>query len=124
MRFPSIPRLGTLPLVSLLATGCFSASKAPPTERTCESNCERQARLGCPKTEPDFEATCKQACLIHRVNYPDCTAQMNSMSGCVEDRVTFSCDVNGRITNDPVAICMDEEYACYACTGVFEPCRN
>jgi hypothetical protein len=104
--------------------GCFTASEAPPTEKTCESNCDRQARLACPKSEPNLATTCKQACLIYRVNYPDCVAQMDAMSGCVQHKVTFSCDNNGKLTTDPVAVCMDEEYACYACVGEFTPCRN
>lgn len=106
------------------AAGCFSAPEAPPTEKTCQSNCERQARLGCSATDADFEATCKDACLAYRASYAACVQAMNSMSGCVDHKVTFSCDATGRIAHDPVAICMEEEYACYACTGDFEPCRN
>jgi hypothetical protein len=106
------------------AAGCFSAPDTPPTERTCELNCERQAKLGCSTSEADFEATCKQTCLTYRLNYPTCVDAMNAMSGCVEHRVRFSCDVNGHIAHDPIAICKDQEYACYACTGDFTPCRN
>jgi hypothetical protein len=104
--------------------GCFSGPGAAPTEKTCASNCDRQAKLGCSTTAADFETTCKQACLAYRVSYPACIDAMNAMSGCVEDRVKLSCDANGRIAHDPIGACMDEEYACYACTGVFEPCRN
>jgi hypothetical protein len=124
MRPSSVARFGLIACLPLAAMGCFTAPKAPPSEKTCESNCDRQVKLGCAKSEPDLETTCKQACLIYRVDYPNCVAQMDAMSGCVEDKVTFSCDANGKITTDPIAICMDEEYACYACTGEFAPCRN
>lgn len=107
-----------------LAVGCFTAPKPPPSEKTCESNCDRQVRLACPESPPDLESTCKQACLVYRVSYPDCIPQMDRMSGCVEDKVIFSCDGKGKLTRDPVAVCMDEEYACHDCTGDFAPCRN
>ena len=110
--------------VVLLACACFSTTKAVPSENTCEDNCDRQLRAGCTNTAPDLGATCKQSCLAYRATYPDCVAVLNAMSGCVNDKVTFSCDASGSLTHDPVGICMDEEYDCYACTADFAPCRN
>ncbi len=103
---------------------CFDASSPPPTERTCEDNCDRQVSAGCANTTVDLAATCKQACIAYRVNYPDCASEMNRMSGCVNDKVKFSCDSSGTLVATPIAVCSDEEYACYHCTGDFAPCRN
>jgi hypothetical protein len=120
---PKTSVFGCLALVAL-ASACFSSTKAPPTEKTCEDNCDRQVRAGCANTPTDFGASCKQACLAYRATYPDCVALMNAMSGCVSDKVTFGCDSSGGLTHDPIAICMNEEYGCYACTADFAPCRN
>ena len=111
-------------LAVALISACFGATKPPPGEKTCEDNCDRQLGAGCANTAADFGATCKRACVAYRATYPDCVNLLNAMSGCVNDKVTFSCDSSGSLTHDPVAICMDEEYACYACTGDFAPCRN
>jgi hypothetical protein len=110
--------------VVMLACGCFSGTNPAASERTCEDNCDRQVRAGCATMAADFGVTCKQACLAYRATYPDCVALLNAMSGCVNDKVTFSCDASGSPTHDPVGICMNEEYDCYACTGDFAPCRN
>jgi hypothetical protein len=111
-------------LLSAAPVACFSTSKAPPSERTCESNCDRQVKAGCSQTEADFAATCKQACLAYRLDYPDCVSEMDTLSGCVEDKVRFSCDPTGALSKDPVAICMDQAYACAGCTGDFSACSN
>jgi hypothetical protein len=115
--------VGSLLLIAA-PVACFSSSKRPPSEKTCESNCDRQVNAGCSKAAADLATTCKQACLAYRVSFPDCVLEMDTMSGCVEDKVRFSCDPTGGISADPVAICMDEEYACYDCTGEFAACRN
>ncbi len=112
-------------LLSIAASGsCFSSSKPRPSEKTCESNCDRQVNAACSQTAADFAATCKRGCLAYRMDYPDCISEMDTMSGCVEEKVRFTCDRTGAISADPVAICGDEEYACYACTGDFSACRN
>lgn len=115
--------LGSLLLIAA-SGGCFSSSEPPPSEKTCEANCDRQVKAGCSQTAADFAATCKRSCLAYRVDYPDCISEMDTMSGCVDDKVRFTCDPTGDISNDPVAICADQEYACYACTGDFSACRN
>jgi hypothetical protein len=49
---------------------------------------------------------------------------MNAMSACVDHKVTFTCEPSGDISANPVAICMNEEYACIDCTGDEAACRN
>ena len=46
------------------------------------------------------------------------------MSACVDRKVTFTCETSGNISANPVAVCMDEEYACIDCTGNIAACRN
>jgi hypothetical protein len=112
-------------LVFLVApAGCLSSPDTPGSEKTCESNCDRQVNAGCSKTTTDFAATCKQGCLVYRVDYPDCLAQMNAVSACVDHKVTFTCEPTGDISADPVAVCMNEEYACIDCTGDEDACRD
>lgn len=109
----------------LVAFGaCFDGPESPPSERDCVSNCERQARANCSKTPADFLDTCKQDCIGYRVGYADCRAELDVMSGCVARKVVFSCNADGTLSADPVAACMDEEYACRRCTDDFTPCRN
>jgi hypothetical protein len=109
----------------LLATpsACFSSSSTPPSEKTCESNCERQVKAGCPKTPADYATTCTQGCLVYRVDHPDCVSEMDELSGCVDKKVSYSCDATGAIVGNPVATCLNEDYACYACTGDWSMCR-
>jgi hypothetical protein len=115
-----------LGLLSLLVppSGCLSGPDAPGSEKTCESNCDRQVKAGCSKTTADFAGTCKQGCLVYRVDYPNCLSQMNAMSACVDHNVTFTCEPSGDISANPVAICMNEEYACIDCAGDEAACRN
>lgn len=114
--------LGAL-IVAWIA-GCFSSSRSAPTEKTCEDNCDRRVEAGCASTAADFGASCKQACVAYRATYPDCVQALNALSGCVNDKVTFSCDPDGSLSADPVAICVNEADDCYACTGDFASCRN
>jgi hypothetical protein len=75
-------------------------------------------------TSTDFAGSCKSACVAYRVDYPSCVSQMNAMSACVDRKVTFSCEPNGAISANPVAVCMNEEYDCSICTGDVSACRN
>jgi hypothetical protein len=111
-------------LFLVLPAGCLSGPEAPGSEKTCESNCDRQVEVGCSKTTADFAATCKQGCLVYRVDYPNCLSQMNAMSACVDRKVTFTCEPSGAISANPVAVCMNEEYACIDCTGDEAACRD
>lgn len=104
--------------------GCLSGPDAPGSVKTCESNCDRQVKAGCSKTAAGFAETCKQGCLVYRVDYPTCVPQMNAMSACVDRKVTFTCEPSGAISADPVAVCMNEQYACSDCTGDVAACRN
>ena len=115
--------LGAL-LFLIIPMGCLASPSAPGSEKTCESNCDRQVKASCAKTPTDFARTCKQACLAYRVDYPDCLSQMNDMSACVDHRVAFSCEPSGDISANPVAVCTNEEYACIDCTGDVSSCRN
>lgn len=108
----------------LFVPGCFIGPSSPGSEKTCESNCDRQVKAGCSKTAADYAETCKQACLAYRASYPDCISLMNAMSACVERKVTFTCEPSGSISANPVAVCMNEEYACSDCTGYVSACRN
>jgi hypothetical protein len=109
--------------VAALLVACFSASAPPPSEKTCESNCDRQASAGCEKTPADFVTECKQGCLVFRANFPDCVSAMDAVAGCVDRKVTYHCNANGDVEGSPVASCLNEDYACYACTGDFSMCR-
>jgi hypothetical protein len=104
--------------------GCLSGPDTPGSEKTCESNCDRQVRAGCSQTASDFAANCKQGCLVYRVDYPDCLSQMNAMSACVDRKVTFTCEPSGDLSANPVSVCMNEEYACIACTRDTTACRE
>jgi hypothetical protein len=112
---------GTLCLV---VPACFVGPSTPGNEKTCESNCNRQVQAACSKTAAEFAETCKHACMAYRVDYPDCLVQMNTMSACVDRKVTFTCEPNGDISANPVAVCLNEEYACMDCTGDVSACRN
>jgi hypothetical protein len=113
-------------LVFLVALpgACLVGPSTPGGEKTCEANCDRQVAAGCSKTGTDFSASCKQACLVYRADYPDCVSLMNAMSACVERKVTFTCEPSGTVSANPVAVCANEEYACSGCTGDFTACRN
>ena len=115
--------LGAL-LFLIIPMGCLVAPSAPGSEKTCESNCDRQVKASCAKTPADFAGTCKQACVAYRVDYPDCLSQMNDMSACVDHKVAFSCEPSGDISANPVAVCTNVEYACIDCTGDVSSCRN
>ena len=104
--------------------GCFSGPATPGNEKTCESNCDRQVKAGCSKSAADFATTCKQGCVVYRVDYPNCLSQMNAVSACVDRKVTFTCEPSGDVSADPVAVCMNEEYDCIDCTGDESACRN
>jgi hypothetical protein len=108
----------------LVVSACFVGPSTPGSERTCESNCDKQVRADCSKTAVDYAETCKQACLVYRADYPGCISTMNAMSACVDRKVTFVCESNGIISANPVAICANEEYACIDCTGDTSACRN
>ena len=108
----------------MVAPACFTGPSTPGSEKTCESNCDRQLEARCAKTSQDFLGTCKQGCVAYRVDYPDCRAQMNAMSACVDHKVTFTCEPGGDISANPVAVCANEEYACIDCTGDVSACRN
>jgi hypothetical protein len=121
-----LPRLlkGGLGFGLATLVACWNGPSEPPSEKTCESNCDRQVRAGCAQTASDFASTCKQACVGYRASFPNCIDQLNAMSGCVDKKVTFVCDANGAISTNPIAVCITEEYACHACTGDFAMCRN
>ena len=108
----------------LAVPACFVGPSTPGSEKTCESNCDRQVRAGCSQTAVDLAVTCKQACQVYRADYPDCSSTMNAMSACVDHKVTFTCEPNGNSSANPVAVCSDEEYACIGCTGDTSACRN
>jgi len=111
-------------LLPLTIAACLDSPNSPGSEKTCETNCDRQAQAGCAKTVGDFSQTCKSACLVYRATYPKCVATMNSMSACVDRKVVFTCEPNGSISANPVAVCLNEEYTCIDCTGDPAPCRN
>ncbi len=115
--------LGAL-LFLVVPLGCFSGPDAPGSVKTCQSNCERQVKAGCSSTPAEFATSCESACVVYRADYPDCVSQMNAMSACVDRKVTFSCEPNGAVSANPVAVCMNEEYACSDCTGDVSACRN
>jgi len=115
--------LGSL-LFLVAPAGCLSGPDTLGSEKTCESNCDRQVRAGCSKTTADFAASCKQGCLAYRVDYPSCLPQINAMSACVDHKVTFTCEPSGDLSANPVAVCMNEEYACIDCTGDEAACRE
>src|SRR6266540_1408477 len=111
-------------LVGLAVSACFDGPSTPGSEKTCQANCDRQAQAGCANTPATFIETCKSGCLVYRAGYANCVSQMNAMSACVERKVTFTCEPNGDLSADPVAICLDEEYDCIDCTGDVAACRN
>lgn len=107
-----------------VTSGCLTGPDTPGSEKTCEANCNRQAKAGCSMTTADFASTCKSACVVYRADYPNCIPQMNAMSACVDHKVSFSCEPSGALSANPVAVCMNEEYACAGCTGDLSACRN
>jgi len=111
-------------LVSLTIVACLDSPASPGSEKTCESNCDRQAQAGCAKTAIDFPQTCKSACLVYRAAYATCVSTMDAMSACVDHKVAFTCEPNGTISANPVAVCLNEEYDCIDCTGDATACRN
>ena len=123
-RHLAAPLRAHLLLLAAALAGCFGGPNPPPSEKTCEDNCDRQVRANCSQTPVDYATTCKQACVAYRASYPGCVDQMDAMSGCVDRKVSFGCDSNGAITTNPIAVCMTEEYACYDCTNDFVVCRN
>lgn len=108
----------------LVPVGCFSGPDSPGSVKTCQSNCDRETAAGCSMTSTDFASSCKSACMAYRVDYPSCVSQMNAMSACVDRKVTYSCEPSGAVSANPVAVCMNEEYACSSCTGDVSACRQ
>lgn len=108
----------------VMPLGCLSGPNAPGSVKTCQSNCDRQAKAGCSSTPVDFATSCESACVVYRADYPNCGSQMNAMSACVDRKVSFSCGPSGDVSANPVAVCMNEEYACSNCTGDVAACRD
>jgi hypothetical protein len=110
-------------VAAALLAACFSTTDPAPSEKTCESNCDRQANAGCASTPADFASTCKEGCVVHRASFPDCVSAMDAVAGCVDRKVTYQCDANGKVEGTPVGRCLEEDYACFVCTGDSSMCR-
>jgi hypothetical protein len=110
-------------MAAVLAIGCGSSPHTVGSQATCEANCDREAALACPRAPANLGDSCKMLCASARSSFPQCTAQIDAVSACVADKVTFTC-VDGIPTVSPVGACANEGRACLTCTGELLGCAG
>jgi hypothetical protein len=110
---------GVVVAAALFSFGCSGGDFEKMTrgsQAVCEANCDRAAALACSRTPADWTSNCKGRCEAARSAYPECAHEIDAVSACVADKVTFICQ-DGITTVSPIGACRVEVPACLACTG-------
>jgi hypothetical protein len=117
-------KVRVLVAAALLALHCGGESPGTVgSQAVCEANCDRAQEAGCERTPPGYVESCKKLCASSRSKFPSCTDQIDAVSACVADKVTFLCQ-EGLALPRPVGACGPEGQACLACTKDLLGCGN
>lgn len=117
-------RLWGLMVVALLSLHCGGESPGTVgSQAVCEANCDRAVALGCERMPAGYGESCKKLCASSRSTAPSCASQIDAVSACVADKVTFMCQ-EGVALPTPFGACGPEGQACLACTKTLLSCGN